>query len=432
VEAAYRVQVLVNETRTEVKGSLVALIGLAFVTGFLVVEYRHMAPAAGLRAWVAAMGGLLTSWLAAWIGFVLRPPSDAQILRWWIPGAKAGMAVCNVVIAASVWLFMPPAGPELRALMIILYAWYLVIQFVAATEATQVLVGAVVLVLGSLVAWLLVAMPPYALPLAFFLALFGGTLLAVRRFVRAAVVEATAARAAVARERDAKTHFIRAASHDLQQPLQAAALFLNQVKPGGKAAEQALAFGALRQSLTAARALVAAMLEHLKLEGGVIRPSLQAIRAGDVFDRMLLTQRPNAAAASIRIRLAGDGHWIIADPALLTRAIENLVANAVRHSGAGKILIGARRRGDAIELWVADNGQGIAADDRERIFSPFEQGGRVGAEGGFGLGLASTRNLVALMDGQCGLAPARVRGAAFFIRLPAAAAIGEEGLPCAA
>jgi hypothetical protein len=73
VEAAYRVQVLVNETRTEVKGSLVALIGLAFVTGFLVVEYRHMAPAAGLRAWVAAMGGLLTSWLAAWIGFVLRP-----------------------------------------------------------------------------------------------------------------------------------------------------------------------------------------------------------------------------------------------------------------------------------------------------------------------------------------------------------------------
>jgi signal transduction histidine kinase len=275
-------------------------------------------------------------------------------------------------------------------------------------------------------------MPPYALPLAFFLALFGGTLLAVRRFVRAAVVEATAARAAVARERDAKTHFIRAASHDLQQPLQAAALFLNQVKPGGKAAEQALALGPLRQSLTAARALVAAMLEHLKLEGGVIQPRLQAVRTGDVFDRVLLSQRPSAAAACIQVRLAGVGHWVIADPALLTRAIENLVANAVRHAGADKILIGARRSNDAVELWVADNGHGIAADDRERIFSPFEQGGRVGAEGGFGLGLASTRNLVALMDGQCGLAPARGRGAAFFIRLPAAAGIEGDELPCAA
>jgi signal transduction histidine kinase len=426
-------QVLVNETRTEVRGSLAAWAGLALVTSFLALEFQGVAPIMGLRAWMAAMSLLLGSWLIAWVWFTLRPPSDAEIMRWWIPGAKIGMTLCNALTAASVWLFMPSSGPELRALMIILYAWYLVIQFVAATEATQVLTGAVVAVLGSLIAWLLLAAPPYGLALAVFLALFGATLLAVRRFVRAAVVEATAARAAIARERDAKTHFIRAASHDLQQPLQAAVLFLDAIKPGAPAAAQAPQVGALRQSLTAARALVAAMLEHLKLEGGVIRPAVRPVAAGDVFDRVLLTQAPAAATVGIAVTSVGRMHVIAADPALLARAIENLVANAVRHSEGTRILLGARRRGNDVWIWVIDNGRGVTRTDAERIFSPFEQGARVGAAGGFGLGLASTRNLIALMEGEAGLAPsAGGRGAAFFVRLPAAADNEGAELRCAA
>ena len=446
MDGALRDQVLVNEVRTELKGSLAAWIGLSVVTAFLAVAFAARAEPTGYRLWLGTIGTFLTGWLIAWIAFVVRPASDQAILERWIPGAKAGMSLCNIATAGSVWVFLPVADPELRALMLVLYAWYLIIQFAAATEATQVLKTAVVLVLGSLTAWLMTARPPHFLELSLFLPLFGATLIAIRRFVREAVVKATVARAAadaarrelaaalvsLERERDAKTHFIRAASHDLQQPLQAASLFLDRVKPGGRAAEQAPSIGGLRQALTAARALVASMLEHLQLEGGAVRPRMAPLRAGEVFDRVLLTQGPAAAAAGVRLSVAGRGVGLEADPTLLVRALENLVANAIRHSGGRRILMGARARADAVTIWVVDDGRGLAAGDEARIFHPFEQGEHVGQAGGFGLGLASTWGVVALMGGTCGVRAGRARGAAFYVQLRRGDAGREDETRCAA
>ncbi|HEY0648697.1 HAMP domain-containing sensor histidine kinase [Phenylobacterium sp.] len=436
---ALRDQVLVNEARTEMKGSLAAWIGLAVVTAFLAFEFAGKAEPVGYVLWLGTITAFLTGWLISWIRFVRRPPGDEAILAHLIPRAKAGMTLCNIATAGSVWVFLPAAGPELRALLLVLYAWYLIVQFAAATEATQVLKSAVVLVLGSLIAWLLVARPPYFLPLSLFLLLFGATLIAIRRFVREAVTTADAARRELAaalvsleRERDAKTHFIRAASHDLQQPLQAASLFLDRVKPGGRAGDQARSLGGLRQALTAARALVASMLEHLKLEGGAVRPDMTALAAGEVFDRVLLTQGPAAAAAGVRISTVGRRIALRADPLLLARALENLVANAIRHSGGRRILLGARARAGEVTIWVVDDGRGLAAGDAARIFSPFEQGAHVGEAGGFGLGLASTQGLVALMDGTCGVQAGLTQGAAFYIRLSPAGADRQDDVRCAA
>lgn len=446
LDAAYRDQILVNEARTEWKGSLAAWTGMAVVTGFLVLEFHARAETLGFRIWASVLGLLLTAWLAAWIAFVVAPPSDQHILRRWIPGAKLGMTLSNLATAGSVWIFLPAAGPEMRALLLVLFAWYLIIQFAAATEATQVLRSAVVLVLGSLIAWLLTAQPPHFLALSLFLLIFGVTLVAIRRFVREAVVQATAAQAAadaarvelaaalvdLERERDAKTHFIRAASHDLQQPLQAASLFLDRVKPGGRAGDQGASLSGVRRSLTAARTLVAAMLEHLKLEGGAVRADVVTFSAGELFDRVLLTQGPAAVAAGISLSVVGGRLRLRGDPLLLARAVENLVANAIRHSGGRRVVIGARRRGAETSVWVVDDGRGLAAGDEDRIFTPFEQGARVGASGGFGLGLASTQGLAALMGGACGVRAGLTRGAAFYIRLPALDPASAQDVACAA
>lgn len=428
---AYREQILVNETRTELKGSIAAWIGLSAATAFLAFQFAGLADPIAFAIWLGSISTFIAGWFVAWIAFLTRPPTDAQILTRWIPAAKAGMIFCNLVTAGSVWVFLPVAGPELRALLLVLFAWFLIIQFAAATEATQVLRPAVVMVLGSLTLWLLVARPPHVIALAIFLPLFGATLIAIRRFVRQAVVEATAARAAaeearrelagalgeLERERDAKTHFIRAASHDLQQPLQAAALFLDRVKPGGRAAVQAPALGGVRRSLTVARTLVGSMLDHLKLESGAVQADMSDFTAGELFDRVLLTQGPAAAAAGLRISVAGRGVALHADPLLLARAVENLVANAIRHSGGRRVLMGARARRDGAEIWVIDDGRGLSPEDETRIFSPFEQGVRVGASGGFGLGLSSAVQLSALMGGSCGVRNGLTRGAAFHIRL---------------
>jgi len=444
--ADLRDEVFVGETRSEAKGSIVGWVALTVVTVFLAIEFADRAERVGYLLWLGAMVPLLTGWLIAWIRFLLRPPSDDRILARWIPGARAAMIVCNIAMAGSIWVFLPVSGPELRALIFVLAAWYLIVQFAVASDATQVLISAVVLVLGSLTAWLLVERPPYFLPLSLFLALFGATLLAIRRLVRQAVVKETAARAAadaarrelatalvvIERQRDAKTHFIRAASHDLQQPLQAAGLFLDRLTPGGRAAEQASSIGGLRRALTAARSLVGAMLEHLKLEGGVIQPDMTVLPAGEVLDRVLLTQGLAAAEAGVRLSCVGRSIGLHADPALLARAVENLVANAIRHSGGRRVLVGARTRAGKVEIWVVDDGHGLAAGDETRIFSPFEQGRHVGEAGGFGLGLAATRGLVELMGGSCGVRQGVTRGAAFYIRLSAGRAERSEDASCAA
>lgn len=444
LDPAYRDEVLINEVRTELKGSIVAWIGLVLGTGFLAFEFAGRADRLGFSLWLGAISAFLGGWFVAWARFTLRPPNDRQILTRWIPGAKVGMSLCNAVTAASIWVFMPAAEPELRALLVVLYAWFLIVEFAAATEATQVLGGAVVMVLGSLIGWLLVAQPPHFLTLALFLVMFGATLIAIRRFVRQAVVQATLAQAAadasrrelaaalvsLERERDAKTQFIRAASHDLQQPLQAAALFLDRLKPGARAADQVSSLGGVKRSLGLARNLVDAMLHHLKLESGAVKPDLLRFPAGELFDRVMLTQGPAAAAEGMRLSVAGRGVPLHTDPRLLARAVENLVANAIRHSGGRRVVIGARARGDHVTIWVVDDGHGLAPGDEARIFRPFEQGGRVGAAGGFGMGLASTLGLVGLISGTCGVRPGLTRGAAFYIRLPARPAADE--VKCAA
>ena len=443
VDPAYRDQVFVNEARTEVKGSVAAFITLVAGTAFQVLEFHGRADPLRFSLWLGTMSLFLGVWLWGLVSYRRSPPSDATILRL-LPVARFGLLVCNAATAGSVWVFMPVAGPELRALMMVMYAWFLIVQFIAATEATQVLAAGVVLVLGSLTAWLLTARPPYYLTFALFLPLFGAMLIVIRRFVRQAVVRATEAQAQadasrrelaaalvdLERERDAKTHFIRAASHDLQQPLMAATLFLDRVGTGGRAGDQADALGGVKRSLGLARTLVDTMLQYLKLESGLVKAQPVAFTAGELFDRLIVTQGPAAAAAQVRLSFAGRRTPLHTDPHLLARAVENLVTNALRHSGGRRVFVGARARADHAAIWVVDDGRGLGSGDAARIFRPFEQGATVGDAGGFGLGLASTLGLVELMSGTCGIQPGLTRGAAFYIRLPTRPAM--DGSRCAA
>ena len=89
-----------------------------------------------------------------------------------------------------------------------------------------------------------------------------------------------------------------------------------------------------------------------------------------------------------------------ADPAILERVIVNLTGNALRYSPPGKPpLLAASALGDRVELRVVDRGPGIPADDRDRVFVPFQRLGDTDNTSGVGLGLALSRGLTEVMGG---------------------------------
>lgn len=80
--------------------------------------------------------------------------------------------------------------------------------------------------------------------------------------------------------------------------------------------------------------------------------------------------------------------------------LANLVGNAVRHApGDRPVLVTASTLAGRVEVRIADRGRGIAADDRERVFEPFQRLGDRDNTTGLGLGLALARGLTEAMDG---------------------------------
>jgi len=235
---------------------------------------------------------------------------------------------------------------------------------------------------------------------------------------------AEAALVQVAAERDAKTRFLASASHDLGQPLQAARLFFDQAIRGANAAQRTAAAGKVTWALDATEQLLRRMLDHLRLESGAVAAEMGPVAVGPLIARVAEMNEPAARLAGVSLHALPSGLQAAADPALAERALGNLVANAIRHGKARKVLVGARRRAGRVRLWVIDDGTGVAAADAPGLFQDYVQGSNHGEEirGGFGLGLASARRMAELMDGGVGFEAKWAAGAAFWLELNAAEA----------
>jgi signal transduction histidine kinase len=163
------------------------------------------------------------------------------------------------------------------------------------------------------------------------------------------------------------------------------------------------------------------MMTHLQLESGVVEPKLAPFVIGPLIAEVADMNEPAAGLAQVTLHAMPCQLKIFADPALVERALGNLIGNAIRHAKATRILIGARWHERQVCIWVIDDGAGIPADDIPHLFKDFVQGSDHGQEirGGFGLGLSTTRRLARLMGGDAGLETKWVKGCAFWLELPA-------------
>jgi len=230
----------------------------------------------------------------------------------------------------------------------------------------------------------------------------------------------------------AKTRFLAAASHDLRQPMHALGLFVAQLR-GCIAEPGTLALvGKVESAVTALQELLDALLDISRLDAGVVVPATADFRLQPLLTRLESAFAPQAENKGVRLRAAPTRLAVRTDPVLLERILINLLANAVRYTEHGGVLIGCRRRGANVRIEVCDTGVGIAESHRESIFQEFFQIGNPERDRrkGLGLGLAIATRLARLLDSRIELASRPGKGSVFGIELPrGAAADGMVTLP---
>jgi Na+/proline symporter/CheY-like chemotaxis protein len=229
---------------------------------------------------------------------------------------------------------------------------------------------------------------------------------------------ATATREAQ-RANAAKTRFLAAVSHDLAQPLNAAHLFTHALAQQLQHAEYAAPVANIDGALSSAEGLLGALLEVSRLDAGGLTPKIQAFPVGELLQPLVAEFSVLAREKGLRLRYVPTRAWVRSDAQLLRRLLQNFLANAVRYTSRGSLLLGCRRHGDKLSIEVWDTGPGIPEESRTLIFEEFRRLDRGG--GGLGLGLSIAERIAQLLDHPLSLRSRLGCGSAFGVSLPRAA-----------
>ncbi|MCI4569208.1 PAS domain-containing hybrid sensor histidine kinase/response regulator [Lysobacter sp. CFH 32150] len=223
-----------------------------------------------------------------------------------------------------------------------------------------------------------------------------------------------------------KTRFLAAVSHDVLQPLNAARLFTTALRESRDDREQAHLAERVDASLRAAEDLLDGLLDVSRLDAGALQPEITDFDTGELLRELAAQYAPTAAERGLQLRLRVPMTLTVrSDRRLLRRALQNFIANALRYTREGGVLLAARERSDAIELQIWDTGPGIPAHHLEQIFDEFrrfEQPG-VGGERGLGLGLSICQRIARTLSHPLTVRSRVNHGSVFTITVPR----GETG-----
>ncbi|MDP9896532.1 signal transduction histidine kinase [Variovorax boronicumulans] len=228
-----------------------------------------------------------------------------------------------------------------------------------------------------------------------------------RRLLQSRINEATAElarkNALLEVASQAKTRLLAAASHDLRQPLHALTLFSDGLANGETDPVKLQRIGHIRECVESLDRLFSELLNLSQLDAGVLQPQWADFPLDRLFDEISRNFRPVAEQQGLRLVARKTELWVRCDYVMLSRILNNLVSNSLRHTLEGGVLIGARRRGKGVRIDVVDTGVGIAAQHQTRVFEEFyqvEPAGRQLARGarGMGLGLATVQRLTELLN----------------------------------
>lgn len=228
----------------------------------------------------------------------------------------------------------------------------------------------------------------------------------------------------------AKSQFLAAASHDLRQPTHALGMFVARLGQLPHDAQTQHLVTNLDASVRAMQDLLDGLLDISKLDAGAVQVNLHAAPLNPIFEQIRLAMVDAASEKGLRLRVRPTTAWVRSDPVLLQRILLNLVANAVRYTQQGSVLLACRASGhDAgsgvrarIEVW--DSGIGIAPEHQTQVFKEFYQVGNAERDRtrGLGLGLNIVERTAHLLGHPFTLRSHLGQGTRFTLEVPLARA----------
>jgi signal transduction histidine kinase len=231
-------------------------------------------------------------------------------------------------------------------------------------------------------------------------------------------------------ERDAaegaRRALVAAVSHDLRTPLTSLRLLADAIEDDLVDRDTRRRYlERMSVHIRSLSALIEDLFELSRLESGDIQWSLQQVRIDELVEETVEAMRAQADARKVAVRasFAADLEPVRGNPEKLQRVLFNLIQNAIRHTPAdGSVTVMAEPNGTSVEVEVADTGEGLPPEARERAFEPFYRGGDGAARSGDGTGLGLTicRAIVEAHGGEIWLAESS-RGARIRFSLPRAA-----------
>jgi signal transduction histidine kinase len=224
-------------------------------------------------------------------------------------------------------------------------------------------------------------------------------------------------RAAEAQRRD----LVTAVSHDLRTPLSGLRAMAEAIDDG--IVEDPVTVrryvGEMRGAIDSLVTLVDDLFELVQLDAGAIDAESERARVGDVVRSAVAACDAQAAEKGLVLETSlGTAAAARCSPRL-TRVVQNLLQNAIRHTpGDGTVRVEARRDAEALELVVEDSGEGIDSAIAGRVFEPFWRGDEARVSPGSGLGLALAKRIVEGLGGSINLESEPAHGSRFAVVLP--------------
>ena len=242
------------------------------------------------------------------------------------------------------------------------------------------------------------------------------------RYENQQLLEETEARKQEAEKANrAKTQFLAAASHDLRQPLHAMSLLINILEEQLQEGKDNKILARLAATNDALKNLLDSLLDVSRLDAGAVEAVSQDVSLENLFIELENEFQLLAEEKGLVLTFSKTPPAVNTDPALLQQVLRNLLANSLRYTEVGRIVVTASLDNEQVVITVEDTGIGISSNQQQMIFDEFYQVGNQerDRQHGLGLGLSIVQRTLNLLGSKITLESELYKGSKFSFSLPA-------------